>query len=156
MLASDSPVRPGARLVVAQSVTTGALLLALTTAGLAADLTVRVDGVNGAGLIRIEIDDSAAAWDNKALARANGRVHAAPGSVSYTFKDLPKGDYAIGVYHDANENVTLDMNFLGVPKEALGFSNNPSITRKPRFDETRFSHGEDDQTITIDLVHLLD
>lgn len=38
--------------------------------------------------------------------------------------DLPYGEYAIAVYHDANKNGKLDTNFLGIPKERYGFSNN--------------------------------
>lgn len=38
--------------------------------------------------------------------------------------DLPFGDYAIAVYHDKNTNGKLDTNFLGIPKEEYGFSNN--------------------------------
>ncbi len=37
---------------------------------------------------------------------------------------LPFGDYAIAVYHDKNKNGKLDTNFLGIPKESYGFSNN--------------------------------
>lgn len=38
--------------------------------------------------------------------------------------DLPYGEYAIAVYHDVNVNGKLDTNFLGIPKERYGFSNN--------------------------------
>ncbi|MFN1836016.1 DUF2141 domain-containing protein [Balneola sp. MJW-20] len=44
--------------------------------------------------------------------------------VIWTVDDLPFGDYAIAVYHDKNTNGKLDTNFLGIPKEAYGFSNN--------------------------------
>ncbi len=37
--------------------------------------------------------------------------------------DLPNGNYAIAVYHDANGNNKLDKNFLGIPTEKYGFSN---------------------------------
>jgi len=38
--------------------------------------------------------------------------------------ELLFGEYAIAVYHDKNVNGKLDSNFLGIPKEAYGFSNN--------------------------------
>ncbi len=38
--------------------------------------------------------------------------------------DLPCGSYAVKVFHDENENGTLDTNFVGYPKEAFGFSRN--------------------------------
>lgn len=45
-------------------------------------------------------------------------------SVFWDEVELPYGEYAIAVYHDKNVNGKLDSNFLGIPKEAYGFSNN--------------------------------
>lgn len=44
-------------------------------------------------------------------------------------KDLPKGEYAVSLYHDENSDKECNRNFLGIPKEAYGFSNNV----KPKF-----------------------
>lgn len=44
-------------------------------------------------------------------------------------KDLPKGEYAVSLYHDENSDNECNRNFLGIPKEAYGFSNNV----KPKF-----------------------
>ena len=41
----------------------------------------------------------------------------------WIFEDLPFGEYAVRAFHDANANEKLDTNFLGVPKESYGFSN---------------------------------
>lgn len=43
--------------------------------------------------------------------------------VSWDVEALPKGEYAIAIYHDKNENGKLDTNMLGIPKERYGFSN---------------------------------
>ncbi len=40
------------------------------------------------------------------------------------FKDLENGQYAIRYFHDENKNEELDTNFIGIPKEGFGFSNN--------------------------------
>ena len=37
------------------------------------------------------------------------------------------GIYAIFVHHDENGNKKLDLNWVGMPSEGFGFSNNPSI-----------------------------
>jgi len=59
--------------------------------------------------------------------------------VIYTFKDIPNGTYAIAVIHDENENRELDKNFLGIPKEGYGFSNNIRHTfRGANFKESKF------------------
>ena len=39
------------------------------------------------------------------------------------FDDLQNAQYAIRYFHDENENEELDTNFLGIPKEGIGFSN---------------------------------
>ncbi|MBO6620887.1 MAG: DUF2141 domain-containing protein [Balneola sp.] len=45
-------------------------------------------------------------------------------TIVWTQEMLPYGEYAIAVYHDKNENGKIDTNFLGIPKEDYGFSNN--------------------------------
>ena len=40
------------------------------------------------------------------------------------FPHLEAGHYAFMYFHDANKNSKLDKNFLGIPKEGFGFSNN--------------------------------
>lgn len=44
-------------------------------------------------------------------------------TIIWTQEMLPFGEYAIAVYHDKNENGKIDTNFLGIPKEDYGFSN---------------------------------
>ena len=39
------------------------------------------------------------------------------------FEDLKAGTYAIRCFHDENNNGELDTNFIGIPKEGFGFSN---------------------------------
>lgn len=58
---------------------------------------------------------------------------------------------ALIVYHDLNNNGRLDRNFLGIPREPYGFSNNPS-TRfgPPGYHEASFDASQN-QSITIRL-----
>lgn len=72
--------------------------------------------------------------------------------VSIAF-DLPKGDYAIAVYHDLNGNNTLDKNFFGIPKEPYGFSKNfkPGM-RAPNFSDCSFTLTESAKTMSILLI----
>lgn len=127
----------------------------LAKAACAADLIVNVDGVRLAkGKVLLELDDSAAGWDNKAKPLATGSVDAAVGTVTYTFKNLPPGTYAVGVIDDENDNGKLDTNFLGIPKEGFGFSNNVTAMRKPTFEEAHVDVSQQDATILIHLAHL--
>ena len=55
------------------------------------------------------------------------------------FTDIKPGPYAVAVSHDLNGNRRTYTNFLGIPKEDWGVSNNvrPNL-RAPTFDEARF------------------
>ena len=44
--------------------------------------------------------------------------------MAYTFSNLPKGNYAVSIFHDENDNLKLDKSLLGLPKEGYGFSKN--------------------------------
>jgi len=46
------------------------------------------------------------------------------GKVVVVFEDVPEGIYAVSVFHDENNNQKLDTNFMGIPKEDIGCSNN--------------------------------
>ena len=56
--------------------------------------------------------------------------------MSYSFAELAEGKYAVAVFHDENKNGILDKNYLGIPTEAYGFSNNARRTfSAPSFKE---------------------
>ena len=50
------------------------------------------------------------------------------------FNLLEKGEYAFSFFQDLNENKKIDTNFLGIPKEPYGFSNQ----KKGRFGPPKF------------------
>lgn len=53
--------------------------------------------------------------------------------------DLKPGKYAFKYFHDENENEELDMNWIGMPTEGFGFSNNAKIKfGPPSLDEMIF------------------
>ncbi len=61
-------------------------------------------------------------------------------TTSCTFPDMPAGTYAAAVIHDENSNNKLDTNFLGVPKEGYGISNNHThALSRPSWDESKFT-----------------
>ncbi len=57
------------------------------------------------------------------------------GEINFIFDQIPTGEYAIAVFHDLNDNVKLDTNLFGIPKEPYGFSNN----FRPRLAPPKFS-----------------
>ena len=73
------------------------------------------------------------------------------GNVTTTFKELPKGTYAVAIIHDVNKNGELDKNFFGVPTEGYGFSNNLRfMLRGATFEESQFEL-DGDKTIVVEM-----
>jgi uncharacterized protein (DUF2141 family) len=55
------------------------------------------------------------------------------------FPGLNAGTYAISVFHDENSNGKLDTNFMGIPREGVGASNNAKgHLGPPKFDAAAF------------------
>jgi uncharacterized protein (DUF2141 family) len=120
----------------------------------AGTLTVDISGISKAsGTLKIRLDASADGYNGKIAPLMGKAIKISDKKpLSVSFADLPAGEYAISVMHDENDNGELDSNILGIPKEAYGFSNNPRVMRKPRFDETKFTVGADAKTIAIELL----
>ncbi len=56
------------------------------------------------------------------------------------FTELSPGDYSLSVAHDENGNKKVDTNFVGMPTEAWGVSNNiRPLMRAPRWQEAQFT-----------------
>ncbi|HCY96976.1 DUF2141 domain-containing protein [uncultured Polaribacter sp.] len=70
-------------------------------------------------------------------------VAIANNKAKHTFKNLPKGTYAVSFVHDENNNKKMDTNFFGIPKEAYGCSNNArGYMGPPAYDDAKFFLGE--------------
>ncbi|MEL6944994.1 MAG: DUF2141 domain-containing protein [Bacteroidota bacterium] len=62
------------------------------------------------------------------------------GTLQIKFNEIPFGTYAIAVFHDVNNNGTLDQTFVGIPKEPFAFSQSlKSKWRAPEYEEMKFS-----------------
>ena len=48
-----------------------------------------------------------------------------------TVDNLHGGTYAMALFHDVNGDGKLNSNFLGIPQEGFGFSQNPEVTTSP-------------------------
>lgn len=110
----------------------------------AAELTVRIHDIRAqTGVLRVALVDGAPGWDGKAApVKADGAPPQSDGA-TFVFKDLAPGTYAVMISHDENGNGKLDSNFMGMPIEGYGFSNNPTVMRKPTWEEARFELAAD-------------
>ena len=72
------------------------------------------------------------------------------------FADVAPADYAVSVFHDENGNGILDRNFLGIPKEGVGASNDAAGSfGPPKFDDARFSYKGGRSVLAIHVRYLL-
>jgi uncharacterized protein (DUF2141 family) len=56
------------------------------------------------------------------------------------FTEITAGDYAVAAANDENRNKKIDTNFVGMPTEAWGVSNNiRALMRAPRWEEAQFT-----------------
>ena len=81
------------------------------------------------------------------------KIKASGNTAKYTFSNLPKGNYAVAIFHDENLNSKCDTNFMGIPTEGFGFSNNyrPKISA-PKFEQTKV-YVENNKSIGIKLIN---
>ncbi|KUM42653.1 DUF2141 domain-containing protein [Pseudomonas sp. EpS/L25] len=105
----------------------------------AAELQVRVETVDGSGgHLLLAVFASEDAWKEHKSPVAQAHVAARPGAQEQRF-ELPPGRYAVSVIHDSNDNQQLDTNFIGMPTEQYGYSNNPPLRmRMATFEECAF------------------
>ena len=101
----------------------------------AADVTLAVSNIEAVqGELRWLVFDSAEdyAADRNPVIAGRSRVQA--DAMAVTLHDLPPGNYAVKLFHDANQNGELDTNMVGLPTEGYGFSNNAGRFGPPDFD----------------------
>ncbi|MGD1839736.1 MAG: DUF2141 domain-containing protein [Thermonemataceae bacterium] len=65
--------------------------------------------------------------------------------------NLPFGSYAIAVYHDENGDGKFNTNFIGIPKEKTGASNNPKALFIPSFNQAKFDLSKETINLTIQI-----
>ncbi|MGO3184320.1 MAG: DUF2141 domain-containing protein [Aequorivita sp.] len=116
-------------------------------------LTVTIENISTLdGTLEVGLFDKGERFMEEGQAYKSVSIDVKNDSETFVFKDLPKGDYAISLYHDANSNGTCDRNFFGIPKEPYAFSNNfkPKFS-KPTFEDCQFNLTSD-KSMKIELI----
>ena len=129
----------------------GIVLMLLCGSGRAATVLVTVTNVrNDRGKVLVALCTKATflrphcAW--------RGHTEAKPGEVQISIEDVPPGTYAAQAFHDENDNGKLDRNLLGLPKEAMGFSNDaPMRMGPPGFETAAFTVAQQGAAIRFAL-----
>ena len=124
------------------------LIFFLISIDISADeLTINISGQTKAGILNLGIYNNAEAYDQSVKGEERSERGLFSGIDSYIelkeshefVINLPEGIYAIALFIDANENFKIDKNFLGIPKEQYGFSNNAmGKLSGPSFEQAKF------------------
>lgn len=135
----------------------GALLAALAgaacSASSAAEVLVRVSGLaEPLGQVGCSLFAGASGFPMDNTGARSVWLPAESVGVTCRFADVPEGSYAVSIGHDLNGNKRVDTNFIGMPTEQWGVSNNarPAL-RAPRFDEAVFKVAADAKQVVIDV-----
>ncbi len=101
-------------------------------------IEVKIENISNVdGQLLIGLYDAEVNWLKKTKMSVIGKIE--DGKSEVAFKNVPPGIYAISLFHDENNNGKLDTNFLGIPKEDTGSSNNaPANFGPPKWDDAKF------------------
>ena len=118
-----------------------------------ADVSVRLKGAPDGAVLVFQVYDSPSAFGDFRDPVVELRTPVSADAV-YRIDDVPSQDIAVLVYVDENENGLLDKNFIGIPKEPLGISNNYRPKGPPAFSRAKIIAGES-TTIDIEIYKVL-
>ncbi len=104
-------------------------------------VVVEISGINNEkGQVYIGLFNNENGFPDKGNEYQGVLVKVKGGSLQHTFTEVPKGVYAIAVFHDSNGNGKLDKNIFGIPKEEYAFSKNgKGFFGTPRFAKAKFN-----------------
>lgn len=145
-------MNPGVRQRVWSGLSALLLIAACSSSG-AAEVVVRVGGLTDPlGQVGCSLFAGAAGFPMDNTSARNVWLPANGKGVTCRFSDVPEGTYAVSIGHDLNGNKRVDTNFIGLPTEQWGVSNDARPTlRAPRFDEASFKVAADAKDVVVDI-----
>ncbi len=123
----------------------------------AATLTVVAKGLkNSKGVVQFSLYNKDGSIPDKKLNKyyKKQRVVISNNEAVAVFTNLPKGRYAVSVFHDENSNGKIDKGLL-MPVEGIGLSNFKSVNlfNPPNFKKASFML-DSNKKIVIDMIYL--
>lgn len=104
---------------------------------------VDIDGLRSdRGQVLCALFSSAADFPKRAdRALAHAKSEISSNHATCEFQGVSPGTYAVSVFHDENSNGKLDTNFMGIPREGVGASNNAKgHLGPPKFSAAAFQY----------------
>ena len=119
----------------------------------AARIIVTVTGLkSAAGGVYVGLYATPSKFLNGTQVDAMRKVRASTGPVTVVFDNLAPGTYAVGAYHDENNNDHLDTDFVGLPVEGYALSNGVrAVMSKPTFQQAAFTIGAEDKPVALHI-----
>lgn len=78
-----------------------------------------------------------------------------PSKTNFTLKEIPVGKYAISLHHDENGDSELNTNWIGIPNEGLGASNNAKgFFGPPSYEDSEFELTNETKKLIIEIKYL--
>ena len=116
------------------------------------DISLQINNVKTSnGTINVAVYDESEGFLKLDKVYKADSVMAHKGKTELHITGLPEGEYALAIFHDENGNNKLDTNWLGIPKEDIGFSYARMKTfGPPQFKECAFTLSNN-QKIEISL-----
>lgn len=102
------------------------------------DVIVNISNLNSnKGKVYVAIYNTEESFLYKGFQYLSAKIGA--NTCSVIFKNIPEGTYAVSMFHDENDNNKMDTNFLGIPKEDYGCSNNAKgFMGPPKWEDAKF------------------
>jgi uncharacterized protein (DUF2141 family) len=119
----------------------------------AAHIVVTIAGLkSNEGSVYVGLYATPSKFLNGAQVDAMKKVRASTAPITVVFDNLAPGTYAVGTYHDENNNDHLDTNFLGLPTEGYALSNGVrAVTSKPTFQQAAFTVGNGSAAVSLQI-----
>lgn len=116
-------------------------------------LVVKINGLkNDQGTVKVALCNSPENYKDDRSPYKAAIIEIQKNQAIAVFDNLPAGSYAIKAFHDENNNDDFDTNFLGIPKEDYGFSNNVrGLLGPPSWNKAKFILDKNEQVIEINF-----
>jgi uncharacterized protein (DUF2141 family) len=114
-------------------------------------LTVAVKGLrNDKGRVAVALFKRGEHFPDQKHALLGKVVRSSKKRAVVQFSSLEPGTYALAILHDENKNDKMDFNFLGMPLEGYGFSNDASeMFGPPSFEAASFEVSGEQTSHTV-------
>jgi uncharacterized protein (DUF2141 family) len=142
---------------VARRILTVGIVVSLLLAGQAqaARLIVTIEGIRNAdGYLYVALFSKPDGFPDGNYSAQHMKLKATAETLTVVFDDLVPGIYAVGAYHDENDNGRLDTSLIGYPKEGYALSNGiRAAISRPRFIDAAFAVGGEGANVSLRIKY---